>query len=88
MRRVGQLARQALELELGLRAVERVGDGRIEREQLAVILREAAEHEALLAHDLAAVGPQVAGEQSQQRGLAAAVRADDRELRALVHRRP
>ena len=56
MRRRGQLARQALELQLRLRAVERVGDGRVEREQLAIVLRHAAEHEALLAHHLAAVG--------------------------------
>ena len=62
----GELAGQALQLQLGLRAVERVGDGGIERQQLAIVLRDAAEHEALLAHDLAAVRRELTREQPQQ----------------------
>ena len=49
-----------------------------------VILRQPAQHEPLLAHDLARVGLEIAGQKAQQSGLAAAVRPDDGELRTLV----
>ena len=84
MRRLGQVTREPLQLELGRRAVERIRDRRVEPQQLPVVLREPAQHEALLAHDLARVGLEIAGQKAQQSGLAAAVRADDRELRTLV----
>ena len=81
---LGQLTREPLQLELRGRAVERVRDRRVEPEQLAIVLRQPAQHEPLLAHDLARVGLEIAGQQAQQRRLAAAVRPDDRELRTLV----
>ena len=84
VRRLGQLTREPLELELCRRAVERVRDRRVEPQQLAIVLRQPAQHEPLLAHDLARVGLEIAGQKAQQRGLAAAVRPDDRELRTLV----